>query len=166
LLKENHGIQRKQESLTAFNGTVLHEKIVVSEEDQQPSHALNDHVVDYLKGYSNSELQPVLNHQLEKEDEVDQEIVVKGHFPSPEADIDIQQYFQQDKVFQSCLSSPENDVVVQFLSGLDMDEDSETASMETPSSEKTNDIELQESNKTTYAIFQSEIQKDNESGFI
>jgi hypothetical protein len=45
-------------------------------------------------------------------------------------------------VFQSCLSSLVNDVVVQILSGLDMDEDFETTSMETPSSEKTNDIEI------------------------
>jgi hypothetical protein len=44
------------------------------------------------------------------------------------------QDFQQDKVFQSCLSSPENDVVVKFLSGLNRDEDSETAYMETSSS--------------------------------
>jgi hypothetical protein len=162
-LKENHDITEETgKSDCIHSGTVLHEEIVISKEDQQHSHALNDHVVDYLKGYSNSELQPVLNHQIEKEEEVDQEIVVKGYFPSPETNIDIQQYFQQDKVFQSCLSSPENDVVVQFLSGLDMDEDSETASMETPSSEKTNDIEFQESNKTTSAISQSEIQKDNE----
>jgi hypothetical protein len=65
-------------------------------------------------------------------------------------------------VFQSCLSAPENDVVVQFLSDLDMDEDSETTSMETPSSEKTNDIEFQERNITTPTISQSEIHKDNE----
>jgi hypothetical protein len=31
---------------------------------------------------------------------------------------------------------------------------------------KTNDIEFQESNKTTYAIFQSEIQKDNEEAVV
>jgi hypothetical protein len=43
-----------------------------------------------------------------------------------------------------------------------MDEDFETASMETSISEQPNYIEFQESNKTTYAIFQSEIQKDNE----
>jgi hypothetical protein len=144
----------------------LHEKIVVSEEDQQPSHALNDHVVDYMEGYFSSDLQPVLNYQLENEDEVDQEIVIKGHFPSPELNVDIQQDFQQDKVFQSCLSSPMNDVVVQFLSGLDRDEDSETAYMETSSSEQTNDIEFQESNKTVYATFQSEIEKDNKEAVV
>ena len=55
-----------------------------------------------------------------------------------------------------------NDVVVKTLSVLDMDEDFETASMETSSSEETNYIEFQERNKTTYAIFQSEIQKDHE----
>jgi hypothetical protein len=35
-----------------------------------------------------------------------------------------------------------NDVVVQILSGLDMDEDFETASMETSSSERTTDVEF------------------------
>jgi hypothetical protein len=95
------------------------------------------------------------------EDEANQETIVKIHFPSPKLDEDI----QQDKVFQSCLSSPMNDVVVQILSGLEMDEDSETASMETSSSEQTNYIEFQESNKTTYAIF-SEIQKDNEEAVV
>jgi hypothetical protein len=96
----------------------------------------------------------------------DQEIVVKGYFPPSETNISMQQDFQQGKVFQSFLSSPENDVVVQFLSGLDMDEDSETASMETSSSEQTNYIEFQERNKTAYAIFQSEIQKDNEEEVV
>jgi hypothetical protein len=55
--------------------------------------------------------------------------------------------------FQSCPSSSENDVVVQFLSGLDTDEDSETTYMETAISEQTNDMEFQESNKTVYATF-------------
>jgi hypothetical protein len=59
-----------------------------------------------------------------------------------------------------------NDMVVQILSGLDMDEDSEIASMETSSNEQTNHIELQGRNKTTYAIFQSEIQKDNEEAVL
>jgi hypothetical protein len=100
------------------------------------------------------------------EDEDDQKIVAKSHFPSPELDEDIQQVFQQDKVFQSCLSSPVNDAVVQILSGLDMDEDFETASMETSSSERTTDIEFQERNKTMYAAFQLEIQKDNEEAVV
>ena len=52
-----------------------------------------------------------------------------------------------------------NDVVVQIPSGLYMDEDFETASMENSSSEKTNDSEFQERYKTVYATFQSEIQK-------
>jgi hypothetical protein len=73
------------------------------------------------------------NH--EKIEKFDQGIVVKSHFPSPELDEDIQQDSQQDKVFQICLSSPVNDVVVQILSGLDMDEDSETTSVETSNSE-------------------------------
>jgi hypothetical protein len=45
-------------------------------------------------------------------------------------------------VLQNCLYSPVNDVVVQILSGLDMDEGSKTASIETSSSEQTNDIEF------------------------
>ena len=65
LLKKNHGTTEKTGKYDS-NSTALHEEIVVSEEDQQPSHALNDHVVDYMKGYFNSELWPVLNHQLEK----------------------------------------------------------------------------------------------------
>ena len=46
------------------NGTVLHDKIVISEEDQQPSHEFNDHVVDYMEGYFSSDLQSVLKYQL------------------------------------------------------------------------------------------------------
>ena len=69
-------------------------------------------------------------------------------------------------MFQSCLSSPVNDVVVQILSGLDMNEDFETTSMETSSSEQTTDIEFQESIKIVYATFQSEIQKDNEEAVV
>jgi hypothetical protein len=54
-----------------------------------------------------------------------------------------------------------NDVVVQFLSGLDRDEGSETAYMETSSNEQTKDIGFRESNETIYATFQSEIHKYN-----
>jgi hypothetical protein len=35
------------------SGNVLHKEIVISKEDQQHSHALDDHVADYLEGYSN-----------------------------------------------------------------------------------------------------------------
>jgi len=62
--------------------------------------------------------------------------------PSSEIDEDIQLDFQQNKVFQSCLSPPVNDVVVQIISGLDMYEGSETPSMETLRNEQTNDIEF------------------------
>jgi hypothetical protein len=37
---------------------------------------------------------------------------------------------QREKVFQSVFSSLENDIVVKFLRNIDMDEDSEIASME------------------------------------
>jgi hypothetical protein len=89
---------------------------------------MNDEIIESLYEYSSQ--QQIVAPPL-VEDEVDQEIVVKSHFPSHELDRDIQQDFQQDKVFQSCLYSPMNDVVVRILSGLDMDEDSETTSMET-----------------------------------
>jgi hypothetical protein len=46
-----------------------------------------------LKGFSNSELKDVLEHQLEKEYEADQGIIGKGHFLSPNIGKDIQQYF-------------------------------------------------------------------------
>jgi hypothetical protein len=55
---------------------------------------------------------------------------------------DIQQDLQENKVLQSCFPSPTNDVVVQILSGLDMDEVSKTPSMETLRNEQTNDIEF------------------------
>ena len=113
---------------------------------------MNDKIIEALYGYSSQK--QIVSPPL-VEGEADQEIFVESHFPSPELDEDI----QQDKVFQGCLSPPMNDMVVQILSGLDMDEDYEIASIETSSNEQTNDIELQESNKTTYAIFQSEIQK-------
>jgi hypothetical protein len=45
-------------------------------------------------------------------------------------------------VFQSCLSPPVNDVVVQIISVLDMCEGSETPSMETLRNEQTNDIDF------------------------
>jgi hypothetical protein len=48
-----------------------------------------------------------------------------------------------------------NDAVAQIPRGLDMDEGSETASMEISSSKQTNDIEFQENNKIVYATVQS-----------
>jgi len=131
LLKENHEMTKEVGKFND-NSTALHGKIVISEEDQQRSCALNDHVAEYMEGYFGSYLQPVLSYQLENEDEVDQEIVIKGHFPSPK----LNKYLQQDKVFQSCLSSPMNEVIVKFLSGLDMDEDLETAFIEISNSEQ------------------------------
>jgi hypothetical protein len=52
LLKANHEIIEEQgNSNCIHNVIVLHEKIVISEEDQQPSHTFNDHAVDYMEGY-------------------------------------------------------------------------------------------------------------------
>jgi hypothetical protein len=87
------------------------------------------------KGISIQEFQSELNHQIKEE--VDQEIFIKGLFLSPRTNADVQQYYQQDKVFQGCLSSPENDVVILFLNNLDMDEDFEISHMKTPNNEET-----------------------------
>ena len=87
-LKANHEITEEQGKYDCIhNDIVLHEKIVISEEDQQPSHTFNDHLADYMEGYFNSYLQPVLSYQPEKEDEADQEIVVKGYFPPSKTNI-------------------------------------------------------------------------------
>jgi hypothetical protein len=58
---------------------------------------------------------------------------------------------QCEKVFQSVFSSLENDIVVKFLSNIDMDEDSKIASMEVSSNKETNDID-----EAVYAICPSE----------
>jgi alpha-N-acetylglucosamine transferase len=60
LLKANHEIT-EEEGKFDYNGTALHGQIVVSEEDQQPSHVLNNHVAHYMRGYPNSDLHPALN---------------------------------------------------------------------------------------------------------
>jgi len=96
---------------------------------------MNDEIIEALYEYSTQ--QQIVAPPL-VEGEADHKIFAESHFPSPELDEDI----QQDKVFQSCLCSPMNDVVVQILSGVDMDEDSENASMETSNNEQTNDIDL------------------------
>jgi hypothetical protein len=50
LLKENHEVT-KEAGKSDCNSTALHKKMVVDEEDQQPSYALKDHVVDDMEGY-------------------------------------------------------------------------------------------------------------------
>jgi hypothetical protein len=70
LLKVNHEITKEVEKSDCIHSDiVLHEKIVISEEDQQPSHAFNDHVVDYMEGYFSSDLQHVINYQLGNKDD-------------------------------------------------------------------------------------------------
>jgi hypothetical protein len=59
-----------------------------------------------------------------------------------------------------------NDVIVKIITGLDIDEDSETASMKTSRSEHKNYIEFHESNKTMYVTFQSEMQKDHKKEVV
>ena len=46
------------------NDIVLHEKIVIGEEDQQPSHTFNDPVANYMECHFSSDLQPVINYHL------------------------------------------------------------------------------------------------------
>jgi hypothetical protein len=59
---------------------------------------MNYEIIEALYEYSS---QQQIVSPLLAEEEAHQEIVVKSHFPSPELDEDIQQDFQQDKVFQS-----------------------------------------------------------------
>jgi hypothetical protein len=80
----------------------------------------------------------MLNHQIKEE--ADQEIFIKGLFLSPRTNVDVQQYYQQDKVFQDCFSSPENDVLVQFLNNIDTDKDFENTSMRTLDYEFIHDV--------------------------
>ena len=85
-LRENHETSEKPGSSDCIHSsTVLHEKVVIIEEHQLHSHALNDH---YLEKYFSSELQYALNHQIKEE--VDQEIVVEGRFSSPKTNADVQ----------------------------------------------------------------------------
>jgi hypothetical protein len=57
LLKVNHEITKESwKSVCIHSDTVLHEKIIISEEEQQPSHAFNDCVADYMEGYFSSDL--------------------------------------------------------------------------------------------------------------
>jgi hypothetical protein len=52
LLKVNHDITEEEgKSDYIHSDTILHEQIVINEENQQPSHAFNDRVVDYMEGY-------------------------------------------------------------------------------------------------------------------
>jgi hypothetical protein len=132
-LRKNHEISEKIGTSDYIHSRiVLHEKVVIIKEHQLHSHALHD---NYLEGYFNSEFKSVLNHQIKEE--VDQEIFIKGIFLSPRTNVDVQQYYQQDKVFQGCLSSPKNDVVILFLNNLDMDEDFEISHMKTLNNEET-----------------------------
>jgi hypothetical protein len=102
---------------------------------------------NHIKGHVISDLQSMFNYQPEKDEEVAPESIVQVHFLHPEINMDS----QREKVFQSIFSSLENDIVVKFLSNIDMDEDSEIVSMEFSSNKETNDID-----EAVYAIFPSE----------
>jgi len=57
LLKVNHEItEEAMKSHCIHSDIVLHEKIVISEEDQQPSHTFNDLVGDYMESFFSSNL--------------------------------------------------------------------------------------------------------------
>jgi hypothetical protein len=68
---------------------------------------------------------------------------------------------QREKVFQIIFSSLENEIVVKFLSSIELDEYSKIASMEVSSNKETNDID-----EAVYAICPSETQKDNEEAMV
>jgi hypothetical protein len=65
LLKVNNEItEEAMKSDCIHSDIVLHEKIVISEEDQQPSHTFNDPVVDYMESFFSSYFHPVINYEL------------------------------------------------------------------------------------------------------
>jgi hypothetical protein len=65
LLKVNLEITKEAVKYDCIHSDiVLHEKIVISEEDQQPSHTFNDPIVDYMESCFNSYLQSVINYQI------------------------------------------------------------------------------------------------------
>jgi hypothetical protein len=64
-LKVNHKITEEAVKSDCIHSDILlHEKIVISEEDRQPFHTFNDPLVDYMEGYFSSDLQPIINYQL------------------------------------------------------------------------------------------------------
>jgi hypothetical protein len=128
--------------------------------------SLGSHMDDHIKRYVSLDSHHRLDYQLGKKEGDAREEIVQDHFLPLETEVDIQQCFHPDKVFQSCLSSPENVVVVQFLNIIGMVEDTETTSMETSRFEQKNNMEFQERNKMVYATFKSEIQKDNEEAMV
>jgi hypothetical protein len=76
----------------------------------------------------------VLNHHIQEE--ANQRIFVESLFLSPRTNAYVQQYYQQDKVFQGRFSSSENDVVILFMNNLDMDEEFEISPTKTPNNEE------------------------------
>jgi hypothetical protein len=70
LLKVNHEIIEEAGKSDCIQSViVLHEQIVISEEDQHPSHTFNDPIVDYMEGYFSLDLQLVINYQLGNKDD-------------------------------------------------------------------------------------------------
>jgi hypothetical protein len=84
LLKINHEITEEAEKSDCIHSDlVLHEQIVISEEDQQTSHAFYDCVADYMEGYFNSDLQPVLTYQLGNKDDGQSTLMLDMDFFPP-----------------------------------------------------------------------------------
>ena len=134
-LRENYEISEKMTSDYIHTSTVLHEKVAIIKEHQLHSHALHDH---YLEGYFDSEFRSELNHQIKEE--FDQEIFIEGIFLSLRTNADVQQYYQQDKVFLGFFSSLENDILVKFLNNIDTGKDFENTSMRTLDCELVHDV--------------------------
>jgi hypothetical protein len=70
-LKVNHEITKEVEKYDCIhNDVVLHEQFFISEEDQKHYHNFNDPIVDYMEGYFSSDLQPVINCQVQNKYDV------------------------------------------------------------------------------------------------
>jgi hypothetical protein len=109
LLKVNHEITEEEGNFDYIHSdTILHEKIVISEEDQQTSHAFNDRFAGYMECYFSSDLQHVLNYQLgNKNDSQSMSVLDMDLFPpgvsfQPSLSFDSEDYhFQQSRqIFQ------------------------------------------------------------------
>jgi hypothetical protein len=105
LLKVNHEITEEAGKYDCIhNDTVLHEQIVISEEDQQSYHIFDNPIVDYKEGYFSSDLQPVINYQLGNKDHgqstsmLDMDFFPPGVSFQPTLSSDLEDfYFQQSQ---------------------------------------------------------------------
>jgi hypothetical protein len=104
-LKVNHEITEEAgKSDCIHSDTFLHEQIVISEEEQQPSHTFNDPVFYYMEGYFNSYLHPMINYYLGNKDDgqsksmLDMDCLPPGVSLQPTLSFDSEDcYFQQSQ---------------------------------------------------------------------